>query len=312
MQLIWVSGPTARVVTWSITRVKVWMALGAVVCGCLLLGGVFQWVGLRVAVEHVPELAHSMGGVTSEREQRRVQAQYQDQLERLQQQLRQTIERQQQLEASRQAFFAQIGLGMLAQPAAKGDRLGRGGPLRTLPAGLPEQGRGTWPQQLIDTTRQLDAVQQWIEQSHEGWSQQQRQLSGLPLGLPVQGSFQLSSAFGVRHDPITRMASLHEGTDFTAAVGTPVVATAAGEVVQAHYSGAYGNLVELAHAEGFVTRYAHLQSMAVQAGQMVRLGERLGSVGNTGRSTGPHLHYEVLFRGQPMHPIQAVQAWSRF
>ena len=70
-------------------------------------------------------------------------------------------------------------------------------------------------------------------------------------------------------------------------------------------------MVELVHAEGFVTRYAHLQKILVQPGQRVGAGERIGLLGNTGRSTGPHLHYEVLFRGQAMHPIKAVQQWSR-
>jgi murein DD-endopeptidase MepM/ murein hydrolase activator NlpD len=107
------------------------------------------------------------------------------------------------------------------------------------------------------------------------------------------------------------LPSLHEGIDFVAAVGTPVLATAAGEVIRAEYSGAYGNLVEVAHTQGFVTRYAHLKTIDVQPGDPVKQHAVLGTLGNTGRSTGPHLHYELLFKGRSMHPAKAMSAWAR-
>ncbi len=311
MQLIWVSGPTARVVTLSITRGRV---LGATVLAAavlFMLGGVFQWLGLRLAVEHAPGLAQKMGGVASRQEQESLEARYSAQLAQLQQQLGQTVARLQEMERSRQAFFARIGLGALAPSAGRvaDTREGRGGPLKVLPL---------WPERHAPLTDQLagagdmfSAVRLSVEQTHEAWASQQGRLEVLPLALPIQDEFLLSSSFGIRPDPMTHLPSMHEGIDFVAPVGTPVVATAAGRVVRARYSGAYGNMVEVEHAEGFVTRYAHLQSMLVQPGQEVRAGERLGLLGNTGRSTGPHLHYEVIFRNQPMHPVKAIQSWSR-
>lgn len=310
MQLIWVSGPTARVVTLSITRDRVLGAVALAVAALLLLGGVFQWIGLRVAVDLAPGLVQTMGGVASRQEQQRAEAAYSAQLAQLQQELDQTVARLQQIESHRQAFFARIGLGALAQPARAGARDARGGPLKPLPLwSLASQASLT--DRMSDTASLLGDVRSSIEQTHDAWSRQQGQLEALPLALPIQQEFMLSSSFGIRPDPMTHLPSMHEGIDFVAPAGTPIVVTAAGQVVRARPNGAYGNMVEVAHAEGFVTRYAHLQAIVVLPGQQLRAGDRVGLLGNTGRSTGPHLHYEVLYRGQAMHPVRAMQSWSR-
>lgn len=311
MQLIWVSGPTDRVVTWSITRRKVLAALACMAAALLLLGCVFQLIGLRVAVEHVPALAQKMGGVASLEEQQRVEALYSARLAQLQQQLGQTIERLQQMEASRQAFFARIGLTVFAQPLSRetDPRQGRGGPLKSL--SLWNAQTPALTDRLQDTAGTLDHVWQTVDQVDQAWLRQHARLQVLPLAMPIRDEFSLSSTFGVRSDPMTHLPSMHEGLDFVAPVGTPIVTTAAGQVIQARENGAYGKMVEVEHAEGFVTRYAHLQTIQVQVGQRLQAGEAVGLLGNTGRSTGPHLHYEVLFRGQPMHPVKAVQSWSR-
>jgi len=311
MQLIWVSGPTAKVVTLSITRRKVLAAMGLMAVGLVLLGGLFHWLGLRVAIDHLPELAQKMGGVASQQEQQRIEAAYGAQLAQLQSQLGRTVERLQQIETSRQAFFEQIGLAALARSAGRASdrRDGRGGPLKPLPL---------WPEEPLSLTDRmhhtasvLREVDGSVESTHQAWLQQQGRLEVLPLALPIQDKFMLSSAFGIRSDPMTHLPSMHEGIDFVAPMGTPVLVTAAGRVVQARYNGAYGNMVEVAHAEGFITRYAHLQSILVQPGEVLRAGERVGLLGNTGRSTGPHLHYEVIYRGRPMHPVKAIQSWAK-
>lgn len=307
MQLIWVSGPTARVLTLSIKRQKVLMALALIAGTLLLLGGLFQLIGLRVAVEHVPSLAQKMGGVASLQDQQRMEAMYQEQLDKLQGQLAQTVKQLQQLENSRQSFFSRVGLGALAQPVSPTG--GRGGPFR-LPTLWPAS-QESLSERINQALDQIEGVQRSVDSAQKQWQGQQSRLEALPLALPLQQDFLLTSNFGVRSDPLTHLPSMHEGIDFVAPVGTPVLATAAGQVLQARFNGAYGNMVDVAHAEGFVTRYAHLQTILVQPGQHLRAGDRLGLLGNTGRSTGPHLHYEVLYRGQAMHPIQAVKAWSR-
>jgi murein DD-endopeptidase MepM/ murein hydrolase activator NlpD len=103
---------------------------------------------------------------------------------------------------------------------------------------------------------------------------------------------------------------MHEGLDFVAPVGTPVLATAAGEVVKAEFSGAFGHLVELTHADGFSTRYAHLNSILVKPGERVALHGVVGTLGNTGRSTGPHLHYEVMRFDRVLNPTQMLPQTS--
>jgi len=311
MQLIWMSGPTSRVVTLSLTRARVLAAIAVMAGFFVLLGGVFQLVGLRVAIAHAPSLAQTMGGIATASEYERVQTHYSTQLAQLRQQLNQTVDHLHQLEAGRQAFFLRVGLGALTQPVAPlpGKLGGRGGPFMSL---LRFHSEPEPLATLMDEALQdFSSVQRSVALLHERSTQQQKRLESLPLGMPIETSFSLSSGFGVRSDPMTHLPAMHEGIDFVAPTGTPIVATAPGCVVQAQYNGAYGHMVEVVHAEGFATRYAHLQSIHVQAGQMLRAGGRLGLLGNTGRSSGPHLHYEVLYRGQAMHPVQAVQRWSR-
>ena len=133
----------------------------------------------------------------------------------------------------------------------------------------------------------------------------------LPTTLPVKDAA-LGSAFGYRADPIAGQRSMHEGLDFSAEPGTPVVAAADGVVLAASYHPEYGNLVEVEHGQGLTTRYAHLSSLDVTPGSLVRRGSRLGAVGNTGRSTGPHLHFEVRSFGVAQNPAHFLKQGDEF
>ena len=132
-------------------------------------------------------------------------------------------------------------------------------------------------------------------------------LSTLPVGNPAPGK-DISSAFGSRVDPFFGRAAMHSGTDFRAPTGTPARATANGTVIDAGRNGGYGNMVEIDHGGGFTTRYAHLSAIKVTAGQKVKRGDVIGLVGSTGRSTGPHLHYEVRKGGQAIDPARFLIA----
>ncbi|MFN3590767.1 MAG: peptidoglycan DD-metalloendopeptidase family protein [Thermaurantiacus sp.] len=121
------------------------------------------------------------------------------------------------------------------------------------------------------------------------------------MRTPVDGA-RLSSGFGMRTHPILGFSRLHRGVDFAAPTGTPVLASAGGRVVRAGWGGGYGNMIDIDHGRGIVTRYAHLSRMDVRVGQQVNQGQRIGAVGSTGMSTGPHLHYEVIRNGQPIDP----------
>jgi murein DD-endopeptidase MepM/ murein hydrolase activator NlpD len=130
----------------------------------------------------------------------------------------------------------------------------------------------------------------------------------LPLRKPMPGEVDMTSNYGYRVDPFTRSPAMHTGIDFRAETGTPVHATAPGKVVTAEYTGGYGNMVEIEHAGGISTRYAHMSAISVSAGQNVTSGTVVGRVGTTGRSTGPHLHYETRIEGDPIDPTRFVRA----
>ncbi|OLP56873.1 hypothetical protein BJF92_12460 [Rhizobium rhizosphaerae] len=129
----------------------------------------------------------------------------------------------------------------------------------------------------------------------------------LPVSNPAPGS-QITSPFGNRPDPFLGRLALHSGIDFRIGVGTAVHATAPGTVITAGFNGSYGYLVEIDHGNGVATRYAHMSEIAVHNGQKVTAGTTLGFSGNTGRSTGPHLHYEVRLDGRPVDPMRFLMA----
>jgi murein DD-endopeptidase MepM/ murein hydrolase activator NlpD len=129
----------------------------------------------------------------------------------------------------------------------------------------------------------------------------------LPLGEPLT-DYEVTSPFGVRNDPINTMSGIHEGVDLGAATGTPVMATGDGQVVWASWRDRYGILVEIEHEMGIRTRYAHLSKTLVTVGQRVSRGTPIGLVGETGRTTGPHLHYEVRMGEQATNPMKFIMA----
>lgn len=135
--------------------------------------------------------------------------------------------------------------------------------------------------------------------------QQQHRLEHIPAIQPVQESKlrQMASGYGYRLDPVYGTTKFHEGMDFSAPIGTPVFATGKGTVTHAGWQSAYGNMVEIDHGYGYVTRFAHLSKINVRPGQKVERSDKLGEVGNTGKSTGPHLHYEVRLKGVPQNPV---------
>ncbi|MDN5752851.1 MAG: M23 family metallopeptidase, partial [Nitrosospira sp.] len=128
----------------------------------------------------------------------------------------------------------------------------------------------------------------------------------IPSIMPVNTKW-YSSGFGVRIDPFTGRSAFHEGVDFTAATGTPIVAAAGGIVVYSGYHPEYGNMIDIDHGNDLVSRYAHASKRIVTLGQVVVRGQKIAEVGSTGRSTGPHLHFEVRHRGAPQNPSRFLK-----
>ena len=133
----------------------------------------------------------------------------------------------------------------------------------------------------------------------------------LPTTLPVKDAF-FGSPYGFRSDPIAGLRAIHEGIDFNAETGTPVVVAADGVVLSAAYHAEYGNLVEVDHGEGLTTRYAHLSKVDVKPGALLKRGTRIGAVGSTGRSTGSHLHFEVRMMGVAQNPANFLKQGKEF
>jgi len=123
----------------------------------------------------------------------------------------------------------------------------------------------------------------------------------VPSRMPVDNAV-LTSGYGMRDHPVLRKRANHNGVDLAAPTGTPIYATADGKIERANYFGSYGNYIQIGHGNAIETRFAHLSRIVVSDGQDVRKGDLIGYVGSTGRSTGPHLHYEVRIDGKPVDP----------
>ena len=131
-----------------------------------------------------------------------------------------------------------------------------------------------------------------------------------PFAMPVKAAVRYTSGFGYRSDPMGRGQRMHAGQDFAGDYGTPIFATADGTVVFAAWDSGYGRLIRIQHAYGIETRFAHLSQIRVEVGQKVSRGDRIGDMGNSGRSTGTHLHYEIRIGGSAINPMIFIKAAS--
>lgn len=133
-------------------------------------------------------------------------------------------------------------------------------------------------------------------------------VQSLPVGKPILDRYRLSSGFGYRRHPVSGRSKMHSGMDMAAPSGTAVYATGNGVVTRAGWMSGYGKTIDIRHSNGTETRYGHLSKIMVRIGDRVEVGGRIGSVGSTGVSTGPHLHYEVHINGKPVNPVNFIKA----
>ncbi len=174
---------------------------------------------------------------------------------------------------------------------------GQGGPLT--PISLSTKGGGPSPDEM-----RANAILRDLDEMHV----YRLAVEKTPFALPLKSSFRYTSGFGNRNDPKGAGRRMHEGIDMAGAHGSPVYATADGVVVHAGWQSAYGRLIKIRHEFGIETRYAHLSQIRVSVGDKVSRGERIGDMGNTGRSTGTHLHYEVRQSGDAINPMTYIKA----
>ncbi len=197
---------------------------------------------------------------------------------------------------------------MQAEPLTAGQRY----------AGLERQRNYTAIDSMADselmrvTTDKIEMLEQSIYSQSKSYdylateiSKQKDRIAHIPAIQPISEKFlrAMASGYGYRRDPIYGTTKFHEGMDFSSPIGTPVYATGDGTVTHAKWQSSYGNLIEINHGFNYTTRYAHLSQIFVHDGQKVKRGDLIGKVGNTGKSTGPHLHYEVRLRGEPQNPV---------
>jgi murein DD-endopeptidase MepM/ murein hydrolase activator NlpD len=193
--------------------------------------------------------------------------------------------------------LADLGVDTKKIAAAPKSEGGTGGPFV---AALPPFNAATFDRQVTS-----------VKIARAEMEQLTRSLTSVPVHRPLTADSEIMSGFGVRIDPFLSRPAMHTGMDLRAEVGDPALATASGTVTVAGWSGGYGKMVEIDHGNGFTTRYGHLSEIEVKVGQPIKLGQSVGRVGITGRSTGPHLHYETRIDGEAVDPQKFLSAGSK-
>ena len=305
MQLIWVSGATSRVQKFNITPkglMKIGLAIGTffVLCGIGI-----HFIGFKMALQVRPDLARAMSGVVTFEELDALDTAYKEELTRLHNQLSKSIEKISELKTLKDRFTD------LATPAPVKSKLtetsgsNRGGPFKpfTLKIDLNKSIDKNF-QEALHSSKELNQI---LSKFKSDWSQQYDWLNQLPIGIPVASQFgSMSSNYGMRIDPFTKNLAHHSGIDFQAQPGTGIVASGYGTVSKVGTDSIYGKFIEISHADGFVSKYAHAQKVFVKDGEKISKGQLIAEVGSTGRSTGPHLHYEIIRNGSHLNPAQVL------
>jgi murein DD-endopeptidase MepM/ murein hydrolase activator NlpD len=333
MQLMWLSTPLGDWRTFTVSRKRLAIIAVAFALTFLVLGNLLHFVGLRLAVEYRPDVVRMIGGVMTVSDLEKLDESYRVRLEAMRQDLAAAGQQVAELRGLKESFMQ---LAMPPQPAppipgepfatdppTKGSPDRRRGPLGAL-GGLGGPWRdgpfdpaqvaaadlsGTSLFEDFDTSRrELRAFQQWMRQARSDWATQLGWVESQPTGTPIAGPAQIVSRVGMRTDPFTQLPARHDGLDLAAAPGTPILAAASGTVARAQMHPQYGLMVDLDHGNGYMTRYAHAQKLLVTTGETVKRGTPIATVGSTGRSTGPHLHFEIHHKGALRDPERFVGA----
>ena len=239
--------------------------------------------------------------ITSQvRELERLRVQNADLISRTQQYERSTSMLQSKVDTL-QGMVTKLGVMAGLEQSLPDAQVGGVGGVTSLESHAP---LGASPEMLEGMQDNVSRLTQQSARLEEFFRDQKVQLASTPSIWPVRGY--LSATFGNRIDPFTNQWDFHSGIDVSTPIGTRVVAPADGVVVSVGVKGAYGNAITVNHGYGIMTQYGHLERFNVRPGQRLRRGDTLGFVGNTGRSTGPHLHYEVWIRDQAKNPIHYI------
>jgi murein DD-endopeptidase MepM/ murein hydrolase activator NlpD len=272
------------------------LALAVILCAA----GLYHWVFLKGAREGWPVIGSLVKLVTKDEFEQRDRF-LRENLDAMARRVGEMQAKLLQIEAlgERVSGLAGVNMAEFRTPAGQGGVLVEGRPLtmEDLRATMAELEESTGKQVDLLTVLESRLLDQKIRKMM------------LPTQQPVS-SAHLGSHFGWRIDPFTGRSALHTGLDFQAEPGTPILAAAGGVVVTQELHPAYGNMVEIDHGNNLITRYAHASQVFVKQGDVIKRGQKIAAVGTTGRSTGPHLHFEVLVEGVPQDPYKFLAAGS--
>ncbi len=297
MHIILVSNRLATARTLTITPRMVALVLSGFVLLSFLTSFMFSWIGVRFNLPFAERLVASVQHAQTQKTQEFVRDNINSMAVKLGQMQAQLL----RLDSLSERVSSLSGIK--APEKVSEGKGGQGGPLVV----------SSVPLSPIELQREVDRLAQIVEQRSDDLTALESQLMEkrikanlLPTLLPIQASH-IGSTFGHRLDPIAGVHAMHEGIDFVAEPGTRVISAAGGVVVAAELHPQYGNLVEIDHGNDFSSRYAHLSKMMVKPGQVIKRGQEIGSSGNTGRTTGPHMHFEVRYKGAAQNPARFLQ-----
>jgi murein DD-endopeptidase MepM/ murein hydrolase activator NlpD len=312
MQLMWASSPLGKMHSISVRTRWVACALATLAAVLVVAGVAGSVVAFKFAFELAPQFVTRLGGVMTASDLQKRDAEYRKKLADLYGELASATQQIEQLRALKEEF-ARLATprGPGRAPAAKGAKgpmvQGKGGPELVLGRGepqlLPNKDEGELVSvDMIVARERLQQLNVSLNAAQADWQKELLRIEHLPTAQPLTQARSVSSHYGVRLDPFTHRPSRHDGVDFSAEPGTPILAAASGIVARVVTDPQYGKMVEIDHRNGYLTRYAHARAIHVKTGAPVKRGDAIGEVGSTGRSTAPHLHYEIRFLHKTQNP----------
>jgi murein DD-endopeptidase MepM/ murein hydrolase activator NlpD len=310
MQIIWISGATSHYRKFNITKTQLTRFAAALGFLFIMIGSAIYFMGFRVAIKFDPGMARDMGGVITSEELYHVEDEYREKLSKLQGNLKamdQKIDALSKINEQYAALATPLPLKDKRKDKESETGAGKGGPyLPLFPHQVHFEENTSLRHSLIKTLESTESLDKKIQSLKEAWLEKYERLIPLPTKPPLAAGYGLSSNFGARLDPITNSPAFHPGIDFNAKPGTQVLAAGNGTVIRAKHDPELGNVIEIKHTEGFTSLYAHCQKLLVNQGDTVTRGQLIGEVGNTGRSTGPHLHFSVYKNGSLLNPMDVL------
>lgn len=302
MHIILVSNRLTTARTISLTPLRVLVLLIVLTLGLMSLSSLFSYLTVRYAAEvRHPFLQTLIRAVTLQENQRREEY-VKENLKVMATKLGEMQAQITRLDSLGDRLAVQSGIKPSDIKNGQ-SKAGQGGPL-LLPADLSAEEL----QKAVEALAlQVEARTDTLTMIESEVFEQRIRKNFLPTTLPINMQWN-ASAFGWRVDPFTGLRAMHEGVDFPSPVGTPVMAAASGIVITSEWHPEYGNMVEIDHGNEMTTRYAHASKLVAKVGEVVKRGQKIAEVGSTGRSTGPHLHFEVRFRGVAQNPNRFLEA----